>query len=64
MFSLTLDFINFDITYGAPSTQWWVQLSSTIVFGVLFASVLTLIVTPCALMMRENYARRKLSMAR
>ena len=33
---------------------WWVQLSTAIVFGLIFATILTLIVTPSALMLREN----------
>ncbi len=55
MLGLNVDFLNRTITYGAPATQWWVQLATAIVFGVLFASTLTLVVTPCALMARENY---------
>ena len=36
---------------GAPSTQWWIYLSSAIVFGLSFATVLTLVVTPAMLML-------------
>jgi len=50
-FGINLDFVNRDIAFGAPSTQWWVHLSSAIVFGLGFATILTLIVTPAALMM-------------
>lgn len=44
--------LNVDVTgrafqYNTPSTQWWDQLSSSIIFGLTFATVLTLIVTPC-----------------
>ena len=42
------------MTLGAPSTQWWIQLSTAIVFGLGFATVLTLVVTPAALMGIEN----------
>jgi len=49
-----VDFITREITVGSPDTQWWVQLASAIVFGLLFATLLTLIVTPSALMLREN----------
>ena len=49
-----VDFISREITRGSPDTQWWVQLSTAIVFGLIFATVLTLIVTPSALMLREN----------
>ncbi|SVA35234.1 uncharacterized protein METZ01_LOCUS88088 [marine metagenome] len=49
-----VDFITREITRGSPDTEWWVQLSTAIVFGLIFATVLTLIVTPSALMLREN----------
>ena len=48
-FGLNLDFLNREVTYGAPSTQWWIQLSTAIVFGLSFATILTLIVTPASL---------------
>jgi len=51
---LNIDFFTREITYGAPSTQWWAQLATAIVFGLGFATVLTLVVTPCALMLRAN----------
>ena len=51
---VNIDFFTREVNVGAPSTQWWVQLASAIVFGMAFATVLTLIVTPCALMVREN----------
>ncbi len=54
MLQINIDFFTRDVSVGAPSTQWWVQLASAIVFGLAFATVLTLIVTPCALMVREN----------
>lgn len=49
---MNIDFISREVTIGAPSTQWWAQLSTCIVFGLAFATILTLIVTPCALMLR------------
>ena len=54
MFGLNIDFINFHITIGAPSNAWWFQLSTCIIYGVLFASSLTLFFTPCALYVRES----------
>jgi multidrug efflux pump len=51
---VNIDFLSRSVSVGAPSTQWWSQLSTSIVFGLAFATVLTLVVTPCALMMREN----------
>jgi multidrug efflux pump len=56
-FGINVDLINRAITVGAPSSQWWVQLSQAIVYGLGFATVLTLVLTPCALMLRENLSR-------
>jgi multidrug efflux pump len=49
-FGVNLEFVAREVTVGAPSTQWWISLSTAIVFGLGFATVLTLIVTPAALM--------------
>ncbi|MEE8333093.1 MAG: efflux RND transporter permease subunit, partial [Alphaproteobacteria bacterium] len=53
---LNVDMIAREVQFGAPSTQWWRQLSTAIAFGLTFATVLTLVVTPSALMIRENLA--------
>lgn len=53
---LNIDFVSREVSQGAPSTQWWVQLSTAIVFGLSFSTVLTLIVTPSALMLREKFS--------
>ena len=50
-FGLNLELLNHETTIGAPSTQWWVALSSAIVYGLAFATILTLIVTPSMLML-------------
>ncbi len=49
-FGLGLEIFHHETTINAPSTQWWISLSSAIVFGLSFATVLTLIVTPSMLM--------------
>ena len=54
-----IDFVGRTVSVGAPSTQWWVQLSTAIVFGLTFSTILTLVVTPCALMLREKAGRFK-----
>jgi multidrug efflux pump len=53
-FGINIDFVHRDIAMGAPSTQWWINLSTAIVFGLGFATVLTLIVTPAMLMAIAN----------
>ena len=65
---VNIDFATREVAIGAPSTQWWTQLSTAIVFGLIFATPLTLIVTPSALMIRENLrawrARRRAARGR
>ena len=39
---------------GAPSTQWWTQLSSAIAGGLAFATLLTLLLTPALLVLGER----------
>jgi multidrug efflux pump len=45
-----VDLINQNIEVGAPSTQWWSQLATAVAGGLAFATVLTLVLTPCLLM--------------
>ncbi len=60
-FGLNLELLNHETTMGAPSTQWWISLSSAIVFGLAFATILTLIVTPSMLVLvtRGDKPRQK-----
>jgi multidrug efflux pump len=53
-FGVNVEFLSREVTVGAPATQWWISLSTAIVFGLGFATVLTLVVTPAALMAIEN----------
>ena len=59
-FGMNVEFLSREITLGAPATQWWINLSTAIVFGLGFATLLTLIVTPAALMAIENLRERRL----
>jgi multidrug efflux pump len=60
-FGVNLDFIMREVTIGAPATQWWISLSTAIVFGLGFATILTLIVTPAALMLIANGAEWRIA---
>ncbi len=53
---VNIDFVYREVSFGAPSTQWWQQLATAVAFGLAFATVLTLIVTPALLMIRANGA--------
>ena len=41
-FGVNIEFLTREISVGAPATQWWISLSTAIVFGLAFATVLTL----------------------
>ncbi|MBT4044007.1 MAG: efflux RND transporter permease subunit [Rhodospirillaceae bacterium] len=63
VFQTNIDFFTRDIAVGAPSTQWWVQLSTAVAFGLSFATILTLFVTPSLLALGARtsayFARRR-----
>lgn len=54
---LNIDVIHREISSGAPSTQWWVQLATAIAGGLAFATLLTLILTPCLLVIGERFKK-------
>ena len=49
-----IDLIHRDVSVGAPSTQYWTQLSSSVAGGLAFATILTLFLTPSLLMIQAN----------
>ena len=55
---VNLNFFTREVVYGAPSTQWWTELSSAIAGGLVVATILTLVVTPAMLMLGEERSRR------
>ncbi|MGB1299002.1 MAG: efflux RND transporter permease subunit, partial [Psychrobium sp.] len=52
--AMNIDLIGRNIAFGAPSTQWWTQLSSAIAGGLSFATLLTLFLTPCLLIIGDK----------
>ena len=52
--SLNIDLFNRIIQVGAPSTMWWTQLASAIAGGLAFATILTLLLTPCLLVLSDS----------
>lgn len=55
---VNIDLIAREVSVGAPSSQWWTQLASSVAGGLAFATVLTLLLTPSLLMIQANVARR------
>ncbi|RIA45437.1 efflux RND transporter permease subunit [Dichotomicrobium thermohalophilum] len=56
--AMNVDMIGREIAFGAPSTQWWTQLSAAIAGGLVFATILTLILTPTLLVAGERVSVR------
>ena len=65
---VSFDLIGAEIEVGGPITSQWVKLANAIVFGLSFATILTLIVTPAMLalpdQLRGHIARFKSLFAR
>tara|TARA_B110001454_G_scaffold66826_1_gene65039 strand:+ start:5643 stop:8813 length:3171 start_codon:yes stop_codon:yes gene_type:complete len=52
--SMNINFLSREVSFGAPSTQWWAQLSTAVAVGLAFATILTLLLTPSFLMLQAN----------
>ena len=51
---VSIDFLSREIAFRAPATMFWQMLAFTIIAGLIFSTILTLVVTPCALMLRDR----------
>ena len=51
---MNIDLVSQKVEFGAPSTQWWSQLATAVAGGLAFATVLTLVLTPCLLMLGRD----------
>jgi multidrug efflux pump len=55
---VNINLIDRNISIGAPSSQWWTQLASSVAGGLAFATILTLLLTPSLLMIQANVSDR------
>jgi multidrug efflux pump len=72
---LNVDFVNANLTIGAPSMAMWAAFARSMIFGLGFSTVLTLVVTPCMLLLgirarksvkdwfREKFRKNEISKA-
>ena len=60
---LSIDPINRTIEYNSFTSSFWAPLAQCIVYGLSFSAILTLIVTPCLIVMPSHvkalFASRK-----
>ena len=59
VYQLNIDLIGREILIDAPSSQWWTQLSTAIAGGLTFATILTLLLTPCLLVLKDQHSLNK-----
>jgi multidrug efflux pump len=56
---INIDFIGRNVDIGGPSTEWWSQLATAVAGGLAFATLLTLILTPCMLALKARIEERQ-----
>jgi multidrug efflux pump len=58
MFQIHPNFHNGHVELKAPGSEWWVELSGAVVWGLSFATLLTLVLTPVLLAAPKVASRR------
>jgi multidrug efflux pump len=53
---ININLVERHLTIGGPSSQWWIQLSSSVAGGLAFATVLTLLLTPALIVAQARAA--------
>ena len=54
---MNVDLLGRNVAFGGPSTQWWTQLATAVAGGLAFATVLTLLLTPCLLVLGDRFGQ-------
>ncbi len=55
---INLDFLDLSVSVGSESTQWWGPMGVAVIFGLTFATVLTLVVVPVTYDVLESLRER------
>ncbi|MEO8223652.1 MAG: efflux RND transporter permease subunit [Gammaproteobacteria bacterium] len=53
---VNIDILERKVSFGGPSGQWWAEMATVIIGGLIFASILTLVLTPSILMIQARAA--------
>ncbi len=51
---LNVNFFTRTVTAGGPIAVWWIELATAVVFGLAFATLITLILTPALLVLPQH----------
>ena len=57
--STNIDLFQHKMEIGGPTAQWWSQLATAIAGGLAFATILTLVLTPCLLVLSGRRQDKK-----
>jgi multidrug efflux pump len=52
-----MDYLHQVISIGSITSVWWIQLSTTVISGLAFSTLLTLVLTPVMLSLPSNVIR-------
>jgi multidrug efflux pump subunit AcrB len=52
---VSIDFKKFEIIHGTQSTEWWGPMAVAVIFGLAFATVLTLLMVPTMYSILEDF---------
>lgn len=55
MYKFDVDFFVREVHFGGPVSDWWVPLAVSIVYGLIFSTLLTLVVTPAMLALEQRW---------
>lgn len=58
VFAVNIDIVGREVTVGGTSAQWWAQLSTAVVSGAAFATLLTLLFTPALIVLQSRVGER------
>ncbi len=62
--AINIDFLNREVFIGGPGMQWWQQMASAITGGLVFATLLTLLLTPALLMIQARISHHVMARRR
>jgi len=55
---MNIDLMGRSVEIGGPTTQWWTQLATAVAGGLAFATLLTLVLTPCLLVLGAKLSKK------
>ncbi len=53
---VTFDFRNLELVIGSDASQWWGGMAVAVIFGLLFATILTLVVVPVMYSLADGFS--------